>query len=465
MISAFIYAVLYPSIQGITMFRTPSLSSAMLILSVLGLSACSDSSKLDPAITFGSDPTLVEPNASLIPNVNIANAVGWPQDEKPTAPSASMQVNRFAQDLDHPRWLYTLPNGDVLVAESNKPQKHDEDGGLKQWVTKKVMSKAGAGTPSADRITLLRDADKDGVAETKTTFLENLHSPFGMALVGNTLYVANTDAIVSFPYQQGQTEITKAPTELVKLPAGKLNHHWTKNIIASKDGSKLYASIGSNSNIAENGFDAELGRAAIWEIDIATAEHKTYASGLRNPVGMTWSGDTLWTVVNERDELGNDLVPDYMTSVLENGFYGWPYSYYGQNVDTRVEQREPELVERAIKPDYALGAHTASLGLLYTQGTNALNGLGEGMFIGQHGSWNRTPKAGYKVIFVPFKNHQPMGKPVDILTDFLSKDDEAQGRPVGLALDHSGNLLVADDVGNIIWRVSPSNTNITHNLN
>ena len=452
-----------PSLSNFKRF-TPAIRSTALIVSLIGLSGCSESSKIDPAVTFGEEPTLVEPDSSLIPNVNIASAVGWPEGEKPTTPLDSIQVNRFATDLNHPRWLYTLPNGDVLVAESNKPQKDQDDSGIKDWIAGKIMAKAGAGTPSADRITLLRDADKDGVAETKTIFLQNLHSPFGMTLIGNTLYIANTDAVVSFPYQQGQTEITATATELVKLPGGRLNHHWTKNLIANKEGTKLYASIGSNSNIAENGFEAEIGRAAIWEIDIATGEHRVFASGLRNPVGMTWVNDTLWTAVNERDELGNDLVPDYMTSVQENGFYGWPYSYYGQNIDTRVEQREPELVERAIKPDYALGAHTASLGLMYTRGGHALNDISEGMFIGQHGSWNREPKAGYKVIFVPFKDQQPAGKPIDILTGFLNQEDEAQGRPVGVEFDKSGNLLVADDVGNIIWRVSPSDSNVTHNL-
>jgi glucose/arabinose dehydrogenase len=446
------------------MFPLRTLSNAALVLSFLGLSACSESSKIDPAVTFGKDPTLVEPKSTLIPNVNIAQAVGWSLGEKPDTPFSSMQVNRFATDLEHPRWLYTLPNGDVLVAESNKPQKDEDDSGIKEWVTKKVLSKAGAGAPSADRITLLRDADKDGVAETKTTFLSGLNSPFGMALVNNTLYVANTDAIVSFPYQQGQTNITAKGAELVKLPSGEINHHWTKNLIANQDGSKLYASIGSNSNIAENGFDAEIGRAAIWEIDIASGKHKVFASGLRNPVGMTWVNDTLWTAVNERDQLGNDLVPDYMTSVQENGFYGWPYSYYGQHIDSRVEQREPELVERAIKPDYALGAHTASLGLMYTQGNHALTDIKQGMFVGQHGSWNREPKAGYKVIFVPFSNQEPAGAPIDILTGFLNDEGGARGRPVGVEFDKSGNLLVADDVGNIIWRVSPSDSNVTHNV-
>ncbi|WP_339901487.1 sorbosone dehydrogenase family protein [Paraglaciecola polaris] len=447
------------------MFSTRPIPSVLLLLSAIGISACSDRSQLDPATTFGSEPTLVEPDATLIPTVNIADAVGWPEGNKPTTALNALQVSPFAKNLDHPRWLYTLPNGDVLVAESNKPQKHDEEGGIKQWITKKVMSKAGAGSPSADRITLLRDADKDGIAETKTTFLSDLHSPFGMVLVGNTLYVANTDAIVSFPYEQGQTEITAGSNEVIKLPAGKLNHHWTKNIVASKDGTKLYASIGSNSNIAENGFDAERGRAAIWEINIASGEHRIFASGLRNPVGMTWVGNTLWTSVNERDELGNDLVPDYMTSVQDGAFYGWPYSYYGQHIDTRVEQRAPELVKKALKPDYALGAHTASLGLFYTDGKHNLHDIGQGMFIGQHGSWNREPRAGYKVLFVPFSDQQPAGKPIEILSGFLSQDGQAQGRPVGVEINKQGDLLVADDVGNIIWRVSSSDSNITHNPN
>ena len=420
------------------------------------LTACSSNSTTTDTAALpgiGANPVLPAPTKSLLPVVNIAPAKGWPEGGKPIT-AAGTQVLAFANGLDHPRWLAVLPNGDVLVAESNAPPKDKR--GLKAWAEKKVMQKAGAGVPSANRISLLRDADGDGVAELKTPYIENLYSPFGMALVGNTLYVANADAVVKFPYVAGETRISAAPTKVTDLPGGPLNHHWTKGLIASSDGSKLYAAIGSNSNIGENGMEMETGRAAIWEIDAASGAHRIYASGLRNPVGMAWEPVTgkLWTSVNERDELGNDLVPDYMTSVQDGGFYGWPYSYYGQTVDVRVQPQKPELVAKAIKPDYALGSHTASLGLSNAVGS-ALP-FGEGMFIGQHGSWNRKPRSGYKVIFVPFADGMPRGAPVDVLTGFVNDAGEALGRPVGVAIDTRGALLVADDVGNIIWRVSPT---------
>ena len=405
----------------------------------------------DPASTYGPNPKLASPEKSIVPTVNIAKAVGWPEGGKPVA-AKGLTVNAFAGGLDHPRWIYVLPNGDVLVAETNKPAK--EEKGIKSWVMGKVMTRAGAGVKSADRITLLRDTNDDGVADMRTVFLNKLHSPFGMALVGETFYVANADAIVKFPYVDGETAIAVAPVKLTDLPAG-INHHWTKNIVASKDGSKLYASVGSNSNIAENGMEAEENRAAILEVDIKTGEKRPFASGLRNPVGMGWNPVTgeLWTSVNERDELGNNLVPDYMTSVKDGGFYGWPYSYYGQNVDERVEPQNPELVAKAIKPDYALGAHTASLGFAFYEGA-MFPQFKDGALIGQHGSWNRTPRSGYKLIFVPFKNGEPDGMPQDILTGFVSKKEEAWGRPVGVAVAKDGAVLMADDVGNIIWRVS-----------
>jgi glucose/arabinose dehydrogenase len=320
---------------------------------------------------------------------------------------------------------------------------------------KKTMKKAGAGVPSANRITLLRDTDGDGVADRRSAFLEGLNSPFGMALVEDRLYVANTDGIVRFPYRLGQTEIDAAGERVMDLPAGPINHHWTKNIIASRDGSKLYATVGSNSNVAEKGMDKEEGRAAIWELDLASGEHRVYATGLRNPNGMAWGPDgRLWTVVNERDEIGPDLVPDYLTSVQEGGFYGWPYSYFGQHVDERVEPPRPELVAKAFAPDYALGPHTASLGLASAQGAGLPEPFDSGMFVGQHGSWNRKPHSGYKVIFVPFSGGEPAGEAVDVLTGFLTEEGEANGRPVGVAIDGRGALLVADDVGNVIWRVS-----------
>lgn len=427
----------------------------VLLASSLILAACSETKPPPPTtVGFGPKPSLPAPEESLLPTVNIAPAVGWANAAKPT-PAAGLAVNAFASGLDHPRWLHVLPNGDVLVAESNAPAK-PETGGLMAQAQKLIMKKAGAGVPSANRISLLRDSDGDGVAETKTAFLTGLNSPFGMQLLGNTLYVANTDAIVSFPYQTSITQITAAPSKLVDLPAGPINHHWTKNIIASKDGSKLYATVGSNSNVAENGMQNEVNRAAILEVEIKTGKTRLFASGLRNPNGLAWEPQTgaLWTTVNERDELGNDLVPDYMTSVKEGGFYGWPYSYFGQHIDERVQPQNPELVAKALVPDYALGAHTASLGLAFYQGNLLPAQYQGGAFIGQHGSWNRSPRSGYKVIFVPFNQGQPQGLPQDILTGFVNEAGKALGRPVGVAFDKTGALLVADDVGNVIWRVS-----------
>ncbi|MFJ5239394.1 PQQ-dependent sugar dehydrogenase [Pseudomonas neuropathica] len=420
-----------------------------------GLAACGESSSLQVTDGTGPSPKLPEPNKTLIPTVNIAPAIGWPEGGKPTA-AAGTQVAAFAEGLDHPRWLYVLPNGDVLVAQTNAPPKPDDSSGIRGWVMKKVMGKAGAGVPSPNRITLLRDADHDGVAETRTVFLQNLNSPFGMTLVGNDLYVADTDRLLRFNYDPGATEIKSQPIKVVDLPGGTLNHHWTKNVIASKDGSKLYVTVGSNSNVGENGLDKEEGRAAIWEVDRATGNHRIFASGIRNPNGLAWepTSGALWTAVNERDEIGSDLVPDYITSVKDGGFYGWPFSYYGQHVDVRVTPQNPDLVAKAIAPDYAVGPHTASLGLSFAEGNALPAQFKEGAFIGQHGSWNRKPHSGYKVIFVPFTGGKPSGKPVDVLTGFLDKDENALGRPVGVVIDQQGGLLVADDVGNKVWRVS-----------
>jgi glucose/arabinose dehydrogenase len=420
-----------------------------------GLTACGETSSLQVSDGTGPSPKLPEPNKTLIPTVNIAPAIGWADGAKPTA-IAGTQVAAFAEGLDHPRWLYVLPNGDVLVAETNAPPKPDDSKGIKGWVMKKVMGRAGAGVPSPNRITLLRDKDHDGIAETRTTFLENLNSPFGMTLVGNDLYVADTDQLLRFHYQNGDTQIKSQPIKVVDLPGGTLNHHWTKNVIASEDGSKLYVTVGSNSNVAENGMDKEEGRAAIWEVDRATGNHRIFASGLRNPNGMAWEPHTgaLWTAVNERDEIGSDLVPDYITSVKDGAFYGWPYSYYGQHVDVRVEPQNPDLVAKAIAPDYAVGPHTASLGLTFAKGNTLPAQFKEGVFIGQHGSWNRKPHSGYKVIFVPFNAGKPNGQPIDVLTGFLNEDEKAMGRPVGVVIDQQGDLLVADDVGNKVWRVS-----------
>ncbi|MGY1921781.1 PQQ-dependent sugar dehydrogenase [Pseudomonas tolaasii] len=428
---------------------------ALLIMVAGTLAACGESSTLQVSDGTGPSPKLPEPNKTLIPTVNIAPAIGWPAGVKPT-PAAGTQVAAFAEGLDHPRWLYVLPNGDVLVAETNAPPKPDDAKGIRGWVMEKVMGRAGAGVPSPNRITLLRDADHDGVAETRTVFLENLNSPFGMTLVGNDLYVADSDKLLRFAYTPGETAIKGAGTTVVDLPGGSINHHWTKNVVASKDGSKLYVSVGSNSNVGENGLEAEEGRAAIWEVDRATGQHRIFASGLRNPNGMAWEPQSgkLWTAVNERDEIGSDLVPDYITSVKDGAFYGWPFSYYGQHVDARVTPQNPDLVAKAIAPDYAVGPHTASLGLSFVEGNKLPAQFSSGAFIGQHGSWNRKPHSGYKVIFVPFEGGQPKGQPVDVLTGFLDKDEKAMGRPVGVVIDQQGDLLVADDVGNKVWRVS-----------
>ena len=429
-------------------------------VALTALAACGQSNgQQNSAVGYGANPQLPKPSKSLLPTVKVSDVVGWPAGVTPRAP-AGFRVQPFAQGLDHPRWLLVLPNGDVLVAESNKPASNDKPKGIKGFFESKLMKKAGAGVPSADRITLLRDADHDGVAEMKVPFLTGLHSPFGMALVGDTLYVANADAIVAFPYTTGVTRIWATPRKVADLPGGPINHHWTKNIIASPDGKLLYATVGSNSNVGENGLENETNRAAILQVDPATGYSRVFASGLRNPNGMGWNpaNGELWTSVNERDELGNDLVPDYMTSVREGGFYGWPYSYFGRHVDKRIKDkdRRPDLVERASVPDYALGAHTASLGLTFYTGASFPAHYKDGVFVGQHGSWNRNPQAGYKVIFVPFAGGKPAGGVEDFLTGFLDGQGKAQGRPVGVTVDSSGALLVADDVGNAVWRVSPA---------
>ena len=423
----------------------------------LGLLACSQPSTIPPEATVGSQPLLPPPTTSLVPTVNIAPASGWPAGVMPVA-APGFAVAAFATGLEHPRWVYTLPNGDVLVAETNAPSRPDDGKGLKAKIAKFLMGSAGAGVPSANRITLLRDTDGDGVAETRTAFISGLNSPFGIALVGQNLYVANTDAVVRFTYREGATTITDPPVKVADLPAGTINHHWTKNLIANREATKLFVTVGSNSNVAENGMENEVNRAAILEIDVATGSSRLFASGLRNPNGLGWQPQSgaLWTVVNERDELGNDLVPDYLTSVKEGAFYGWPYSYFGQYVDTRVEPQRPDLVAAAIPPDYALGSHVAPLGLAFYDGKLLPPHYAGGAFIGEHGSWNRKPRSGYKVVFVPFANGRPSGLPEDILTGFVNDAGEAMGRPVGVAVDRNGALLVADDVGNAIWRVTPA---------
>jgi glucose/arabinose dehydrogenase len=416
--------------------------------------ACGTSARLPVAAGTGVQPVLPIQEHALIPIVNVVTAKPWRAESTPTA-ADGLTVHAFARGLDHPRWLYVLPNGDVLVAETNAPRRPDDGKGIKGFFFKIFQAKAGGGVPSANRIILLRDTDGDGVADNKSVLLSDLHSPFGMALVDNALYVANTDALVRFPYTSGVTRITAPGTKVTGLPGGRINHHWTKNVIARPDGSRLYVAVGSNSNAGENGIGREEGRAAIWEIDPTTGRHRIFASGLRNPVGLAWEpSGQLWVAVNERDELGSDLVPDYITSVRYGGFYGWPYSYYGKHLDLRVEPERPDLVDRAIVPDFAVGPHTASLGLTWSGSTSLPAPFNRGMFVGQHGSWNRKPRSGYKVIFVPFARGKPAGEPIDVLTGFVKENGDAMGRPVGVAIDRSGALLVADDVGNVVWRVS-----------
>ncbi|MEZ1315177.1 sorbosone dehydrogenase family protein [Pseudomonas fluorescens] len=441
---------------------TVSRRLALLMTTAALLAACGESSKLPPQASVGPNPQLPEPSTSLIPTLKVSKAVGWSGGDTPKAP-AGFKVTALAEHLDHPRWVYLLPNGDVLVAESNHPPMPEgaTDGGSGPlaWARRTamgiVMGRVGADAPSANRITLLRDADGDGRAELRTVFMSGLTSPFGMALVGDELFIANADALVKVPYHEGQTEISATPVKVTDLPAG-INHHWTKNVLANPEGTKLYVTVGSNSNVGENGLDAEEGRAAIWEVDVQSASKRLYASGLRNPNGMAWKpgSSQLWTVVNERDEIGSDLVPDYLTSVQDGAFYGWPWSYYGDHVDVRVQPPRPDKVTLALAPDYALGTHVAPLGLAFSDARGMPEAFANGAFIGEHGSWNRNPQAGYKVVFVPFSDGKPSALPVDFLTGFLNADGEAQGRPVGVMLDRSGALLVADDVGNTIWRVA-----------
>ncbi len=436
------------------------LKLTVLALSSLAIVACGESARLAARADTGPDPVLAEPKPSLVPTVKIATAVGWPAGATPTA-APGFAVNEFAGGLEHPRWLYVLPNGDVLVAETNRPPTPDPPSNpIRGALMKAAFKKAGAAAPSANRITLLRDADGDGVAETRSVFVQDLFSPFGMALVGDDFYVANADAVVRFPYREGDTRITAAPVKLAGLPGAPRNHHWTKSLLASRDGTKLYVGVGSNSNIAEHGMEIESGRAAIHEIDVATGQSRIFASGLRNPVGLAWQpqSSVLWTVVNERDELGSDLVPDYLTSVRDGAFYGWPYSYYGQHVDTRVQPQDPALVARAVAPDYALGAHVAALGLAFHEGRGLPARYANGAFIGLHGSWNRDPFNGYRVVFVPFAGGRPAGPIEDVLTGFLDGRGQARGRPVGVAVDRRGAVLVADDVGNKVWRIVPAPT-------
>jgi glucose/arabinose dehydrogenase len=424
-------------------------------MALFALSGCAERATLPPHAGVGPAPQLPEPERRLVPTLKIAPAVGWGAGDAPRAASG-LHVQAFAQGLDHPRWLYVLPNGDVLVAESNAPEREQPQRGIKAWFKKRAMQRAGAGVPSADRITLLRDADGDGAAELRSAFRTGLHSPFGMQLLDGYLIVANADALVRFRYRDGDTQLAGAGEALAPLPGGPINHHWTKNVIASPDGSVLYATVGSNSNVAENGLAAEENRAAILAIDPRSGAARLFASGLRNPNGLDFEPrtGTLWTVVNERDELGSDLVPDYLTSVRDGEFFGWPWSYFGDHVDTRVQPPRPDLVARARVPDYALGTHVAPLGLAFSRGEALPPAYRDGAFVGRHGSWNRDPPLGYDVIFVPFANGTPSGDPITVLDGFIDAQGRARGRPVGVAFAHDGALLVADDVGNAVWRVT-----------
>ena len=431
----------------------------LALLPLVLLAACGDTAKLPVTAGQGASPDLPAPSPSTLPTMKIAKNIGWANGAKPI-PAPGLAINAFADGLDHPRWLYRLPNGDILVAETTSPPQPDDEKGVRGMAAKFIMSAAGAKGASANRISLLRDTNGDGVADVRTKFITGLNAPIGMALIGSDLYVAQTDQLTRFAYVPDTTAITTPGVKVAALPGGSRNHHWTKNVVASADGTTLFVSVGSNSNVGENGLDEEKNRAAILAIDAATGATRVFATGLRNPVGMAWNpvSGALWTSVNERDELGSDLVPDYMTSVRDGGHYGWPWSYYGDHVDARVQPARPDMVRKALKPDYALGPHTASLGLAFAGADQVLGpAFASGAFIGQHGSWNRNPPSGYRVIFVPFDAAgKPQGLPVDVLTGFLNAKGEAQGRPVGVAFDGGGALLVADDTGNAIWRVTPA---------
>jgi glucose/arabinose dehydrogenase len=440
--------------------KRPRLALLLVAVAGFGLAGCNYEGG-DPRKEIGANPPLPALQQYLIPPIRIARVVGW-EKETPTVPQG-LQIHALATGFAHPRSLYVLPNGDVLVVESNGPKAPIYR--PKDIVTAWVTWLAGAAAKGGNRITLLRDTNGDGIPDQRTVFLDHLNSPFGVALVGNDLYVANTDAIIRYPYQEGQTSITAPGTNLTDLPGGPIDHHWTKALLASPDGSKLYVGVGSNSNITENGIGAEYERAAIWEVDRASGAHRIFASGTRNPTGLAWEPETrkLWAVVNERDEIGPDLVPDYLTSVQDGGFYGWPYSYYGQHLDPRVQPQRPDLVAKAIVPDYALSSHVAPLGVAMYTGTDLPASYRGGAFVSEHGSWDRSPLNGYKVVFVPFSGGKPSGPAQDVVTGFLDANNHARGRPVGLAVDRTGGLLIADDVGDTVWRVSSSNPHSASN--
>ncbi|MBX6323516.1 MAG: sorbosone dehydrogenase family protein [Rhodospirillaceae bacterium] len=436
--------------------RAAAAPAALLCAAALALAGCDDNSGFDPETQVGPNPELPAQHQYLFPPMRLAPVVGWKEGETPTV-APGLRIEALATGLQHPRSLYVLPNGDILVVESKspgvEPVKRPKDI-VMGWIEAMVTS--GGETRPSNRITLLRDVDGDGKPESRSVFLDHLSSPFGVALVGSDLYVANTDSLMRYPYNPGDTAITAPGTPVTALPGGPIDHHWTKSLVASPDDTRLYVGVGSNSNIVENGFEAEKNRAAIWEVDRASGRWRLFATGLRNPNGLSWEPETgaLWTVVNERDELGPNLVPDYMTSVKDGGFYGWPYSYYGQHVDPRVQPQRPDLVAKAIVPDYALSSHVAPLGLAFYTGTSLPEKYRGGAFVGEHGSWDRGRFNGYKVVFVPFSGGRPSGKAEDVVTGFLDGKGHAHGRPVGVAVDRTGALLIADDVGNTVWRVT-----------
>ena len=422
---------------------------ALTLLSLtLALGACGGDG--EPTQAHGPDPKLPEPQRGLLPSMKIAQPVAW-GEQKPTVPEG-FSVTAIATDLKIPRQSLVLPNGDILVAEGRggsaaklKP---------KDVIASQIKAKGNTQVKGGNRLTLLRDADGDGTYEVQTVFAENLNAPYGLAFADGKLYVANQDALVRFDYKEGQTQAEGSPTKVTDLPA-EINHHWTKALTISPDGRFLYVGIGSNSNITERGLEVEIDRAMVWQVDAETGAHRPYATGLRNPTALTIQPQTgqLWTVVNERDELGPDLVPDYLTSVREGGFYGWPYSYWGQNVDDRVRPQNPGKVAAAIKPDYSLGSHVAALGVDFSIPAMG-DGFSDGVFVGEHGSWNRPDPVGYKVIFVPFSNGKPAGEPIDFATGFRGEDGKTRGRPVGVTVDPRGALIIADDLANTVWRVT-----------
>ncbi|THD60247.1 sorbosone dehydrogenase family protein [Phenylobacterium sp.] len=431
---------------------TPVRTNGVLV-ALLMVTACHPKIA-DPSTQYGANPELPAPQQYVIPPMQVPPSAGWGKGETPVVP-AGLQISAFATDFEHPRSVYTLPNGDVLVVETNGPKAPIYR--PKDYVEGKVKAMAGSAAHAGNRIILLRDANGDGVPEQRTVFIDHLNSPFGVVLVGNDLYVAATDAILKFPYVPGETHISAPGVKVTDLPAGPINHHWTKSLTASPDGSKLYVGVGSNSNVTENGIAAETGRAAIWEVDRATGFKRIFASGTRNPTGLAFEPVTnkLWTIVNERDEIGPNLVPDYLTSVKENAFYGWPYSYFGQHVDVRVQPQRPDMVAKAIAPDYALSSHVAPLGMVFTEASSLPASYRGGVLVSEHGSWDRSPLNGYKVVYIPFRDGRPTGSPQDVVTGFLTPDGtHSRGRPVGVTLDHSGALLIADDVGNVVWRVT-----------